>query len=265
MKIDWVVPSYRGMKADCFQGLIAMKRKTESHGHDVEFAEIVNNGYPHWARNDGISHIRPDCEAVLFVDDDMAPPTDSLVRLLASLSDEVPIVSGLCVSRGIPVKLCLTAWDPVLDTFKAVEYVEEDRVMVGNLGVGAAFLLVKRTVIDAVAQQWLTAEDWLADNRATFDRLGVSKFRREEERKRISEMRAEFVTSGANRAVPVIFNLHDTDSGYQFGEDIGFCRRCLQLGFPVAVDTTVQIGHIGDFPYHPSHLGMRTNAQAMIA
>ncbi len=35
--------------------------------------------------------------------------------------------------------------------------------MVGLLGIGAAFLLVRREVIDAVAQQWLAAEDWLAD------------------------------------------------------------------------------------------------------
>ncbi len=262
MLIDLVVPSYRGMKADCFQGLIAMKRKTEAYGHSVEFAEILNNGYPHWARNDGLSHIRPACEAVLFVDDDMAPPADSLVRLIAS---DLPIISGLCVSRGFPVKLCVTAYDERLDTFKAVEYVDEDRVMVGKLGVGAAFLLVKREVIDAVAAQWLGGYDWLADNREAFDRMRVSDFQREQERQRIAEQRAEFVTSGAHQANHKIFNLHDTPCGYQFGEDIGFCRRAIQCGYKVAVDTTVQIGHIGDFPYHPAHLGIKNSREALVA
>lgn len=73
-------------------------------------------------------------------------------------------------------------------------------------------------------------------------------------------MREEFIASGTYQANAKVFNLHDTPSGYQFGEDIGFCRRAIQCGYKVAVDTTVQIGHIGDFPYHPAHLGIKRNS-----
>lgn len=262
MKIDLIVPSYRNVKTDCFQALVGMINHTRENGHDAQLAEIYNNSYPHWARNDGLSRIRKDCEAVLFCDDDMLPERDSLVRLV---NDDLPVVSGLCTSRGFPVKLCLMAYDVKADTFKAVERVDQDRVMVGKLAVGAAFLLVKREVIDNVAAQWLSARDWLEDNREAFDRMRVSQFQRDQEQQRIAAMRAEFVASGANRSNPVIFNLKDTDSGYQFGEDVGFCRRAIQLGYPIAVDTTVQVGHVGDFPYHPMHLGIMHNREVLVA
>lgn len=262
MLVDLIVPSYRHINSNCFQALVGMVNYSREHGHDAVFSEIYNNGYPHWARNDGLARIRPDCEAVLFCDDDMVPETDALVRLI---DDDQPIVSGLCTSRGFPVKLCISAYDEKEDLFHHIEHVDEGALMIGKLGAGAAFMLVRREVIEAVTVQWLGAHDWLADNKAMFDRMNVSKFRRGEERERIAKLRAEFRDSGEPRSVPTVFNLHDHESGRQMGEDVGFCRRCLQLGYKVAVDTTVQVGHVGDFPFHPMHLGVKSNAEAMVA
>lgn len=261
MKIDLILPSYRHVNSDCFNAVVALVNYTNARGHDVQLTEIYNNSYPHWARNDGLVRIRGDCEAVLFCDDDMAPLRDSLVRLIAS---DLPVISGLCTSRGFPVKLCITAYDEKEDLFHQIEYVDEDRVMGGKLGAGAAFLLVKREVIEAVKQQWLEAQDWLEDNRASLDRMRVSAFQREQERQRIANLRAEWLATD-QRAVPVLFNLHDHETGRQLGEDVGFCRRAIQLGYPIAIDTTVQVSHVGDFPFHPMHLGIKRNKDLLIA
>lgn len=261
MKIDLVIPSYRHVKSDCFQAIVALVNHTRTNGHDAQLVEIYNNSYPHWARNDGLVRIRPDAEAVLFCDDDMLPERDALLRLIAH---DMPIVSALCTSRGFPVKLCITAYSEQEDLFHQIEHVDGDTVMVGKLGAGAAFLLVKREVLDAVKAQWLEASDWIVDNAPSFDRMRVSAWQREQERQRIAALRAEYLVTDP-MATLKIFNLHDHESGRQLGEDVGFCRRAIQLGYKIAIDTTVQVGHIGDFPYHPMHLGVKSNAEAMAA
>lgn len=261
MKIDLIVPSYRHVNSNCFQALVGMVNHSRQHGHDVIFTEIYNNSYPHWARNDGLSRIRKDCEAVLFCDDDMVPERDALLRLIG---DDQPVVSALCTSRGFPVKLCITAYDEKEDLFHQIEDVDEGTLMIGKLGAGAAFLLVKIEVIEAIRGQWMEARDWLADNRLAFDRLHVRAELRERERRKIAASRLEWISSDP-KAVPVIFNLHDHESGRQLGEDVGFCRRAIQLGYKTAVDTAVQVGHVGDFAFHPMHLGIQNNRDAMVA
>ena len=37
-------------------------------------------------------------------------------------------------------------------------------------------------------------------------------------------------------------------------------RLVHQLGIKVYIDTGCLVGHIGDFPYSPMHLGVKTNA-----
>lgn len=44
--------------------------------------------------------------------------------------------------------------------------------------------------------------------------------------------------------------LKQPDGLGEFGEDISFCFKCIELGIPVYVDTTVRPKHMGDYGYN---------------
>lgn len=45
------------------------------------------------------------------------------------------------------------------------------------------------------------------------------------------------------------FAFQDSDLEEEVGEDIYFCKKAQKLGYEVWVDTTMQIGHIGEYIY----------------
>ncbi len=46
------------------------------------------------------------------------------------------------------------------------------------------------------------------------------------------------------------FQLEYDDKGeLQYGEDMSFCRKAREAGFDIFCDTTVKLGHLGDFQY----------------
>lgn len=252
MIVDLIVPTYRHVKSDAFHAINGMVNHSREQGHDVVMPEVYNNAYPHWARNDGLARIRKNCEAVLFCDDDMLPQRDALCNLIAH---NLPVVSALCTTRTPPVVLTVRSYDEDTGLFHRIDEVEEGCVMVGKIGCGAAFLLVKRKILEAVRDFWLTANDWVADNRGLFTRLGVAAATIEQERARIEKERCAFIRADGGKAV--IFDLFSLPNGFQVGEDLGFCRRVIQLGHKVGCDTTVQVAHIGDYPYGPHNLGIK--------
>jgi hypothetical protein len=250
VKVDILIPSYRPVDTDPIALILQMASYTAKAGHDVGSPLFLKNGIVTWARNNGMAQMREDADFVLWVDDDMLPPADSLVRLL---KHDQPVVSALMTTRALPPVLCVKAYDREKDTFCKVERVKPDTLIKGDIAVGTGFLLLRRDAIDAVSRQYAEARDWLDDVTPLFNRLGVNSDKREEERARLAASRADLIKRGQMK--PQLFEFFVNDAGQPHGEDISFCRRLLRLGFKIAVDTSVQIGHAGVFPYGPWNLG----------
>ena len=52
-----------------------------------------------------------------------------------------------------------------------------------------------------------------------------------------------------------VFDFPVTDAEDQLGEDIAFSRKLLNLNIPVAIDTSVAVGHLGEYPFGIWDLG----------
>jgi len=102
-----------------------------------------------------------DCTHVLFIDDDMAFPADSLMRLLAHDKD---IVSGLYLLRNYPhFPVMFDEWYP--DGRCRYAFLTPDKKglqKVVNIGLG--FSLIKIDVFKKLEDPWVTLGEYEKDN-----------------------------------------------------------------------------------------------------
>lgn len=241
MKIDLCLFSYRSGPASARMAIDRMVAHSLSEGLDVHVLTF-GNALIHRARNQALAATRQDA-AVLFVDDDMLPAEDALLRLVAS---GCPVVSALCTTRVPPVHIAAKVYRRETDDFGWIETVNLTKVVTGPFAPGTAFLLVDRATIDAIREYHLSARDWLDENVKRLNRLCVRAEKREAERQRLEGIRRGLWES---QHWLRIFDFPVNDSELQLGEDIALGRKLLNLGIPVAIDGTTPVGHLGEKAY----------------
>jgi hypothetical protein len=239
MKIDVIVPAYRFIDPECDAAITAMVAHTASQGFDVRMPRIKGHALPHRVRNEVLVKLRHDVDWVLWVDDDMYPTGDSLVRLLA--------------------------WSREDDRF--IKIPEEDwkehmgKVIRGPFGVGFGFALTSKQVLDEAIDFYLSGRDWLLFEVRQLNRLHVRKENREKERARIElERRNRYEEQQFLR----VFQHSVQDNELERGEDVHFSRVVLELGHHVTIDTTVQVPHMGKCPFGPQLIGVNDYRQLRI-
>jgi hypothetical protein len=202
----------------------------------------VSSSVIHWARNNLLTNLRQakqPADYVLLMDDDMTPPEDAIVKLLAH---NVDIVAGACTVRKDPPMPNFRRWLPEIFNWETMldwttvdgRYMGEGLVEVG--GVGTAFMLVKTTVLDKIGEYYLSCR---------YDReyLGMS----EDVARRVEQGRREYVLEAGNEWW-FQFLPHPWGHG-EFGEDLSFCFKARECGYKVFVDTSVCPGHIGSYEF----------------
>ncbi len=191
-------------------------------GIRVTFQFVVGSSVIHKARNELCAHfLAGDCTDLLFVDDDMEWSPNDVLRLLAS---DKPLIGGVGRMRvqkpnSDPAVWC---WRPRHDAAGNLHQDEMGAIEV--LGMGAAFMLINRSVFHGMAEahpEWARAggKDWpqsLRDNYFEFFRTG------------------------------------EEGSDIEFGEDYVFCNRWRALGNSVWVDPTITLGHVGSWNFKGS-------------
>jgi hypothetical protein len=196
----------------------------------------------HWARNDLLQNLRKSgqpADYVLMMDDDMTPPEDAIVKLLAH---DVDIVAGACTVRTDPPMPNFRHWVPEIFNWRTMldwttvdgRYMGEGLVEVG--GVGTAFMLVKTTVLDKIGEYYMSC-------RYEREYLGMS----EDVARRIEEGRREMSKQTRNEWW-FQFLMHPWGDG-EFGEDLSFCFKARECGYKVFVDTSICPGHIGSYAF----------------
>ena len=104
---------------------------------------------------------------------------------------------------------------------------------------GGAFLLVKRHAFDRIAQPWFACRfpmRWLdalaeVDNLVRCNNDGLNPW--------IGPLWTKLLQKAANDP-----QSRQAVSGYEVGEDSGFCDRAKAAGLRIGVDSNVEIGHI---------------------
>ncbi len=215
---------------------------TKEAGHDVRDF-LYGNALIHKSRNTALTKVRDGTEYVFMIDDDMVPQANAL---LAMMQHDLPVVSAACTTRVPPVEIAAKLYHAESDQFVPLDDLRPNTLLKGPFAVGAACVLFQRKVLDQLIEYFLSARDWMDENRRLLDRLHVRAENREKERRRKEDIRR---ANYANERAVRVFDFPINDAELQLGEDICVARKLIALGVPVAIDTRVMVGHMGEYPY----------------
>ncbi len=271
--VSVVIPSYQDLKAETRVALTLMVYETQCRcgdhkpwectrgKHDVLWLPQVGSSIIHWARDNMVALAlyaddgrpqRPPSEYFLLMDDDMLVETHHLKRLLLHKKD---IVGGICTVRRDPPVPTLRYWDATTGCFnEPVEWDWDAQKLIEVDACGAAFLLVRRRVLERMAEAYLDCmfeREW--DARRGYPLELVSAYWD----RRAAARRKRFDDAGANgwRKKDCWWfgfikgdDIHENTHG-ELGEDISFCWRARKLGYRIFVDPQVLPGHLGYYGY----------------
>jgi hypothetical protein len=230
-----LVPSYRA----------AHPKMLDALGHAVAYAkQFCGVSAPprcqscviHWSRNDLVTsayRTNKFFTHVLFVDDDIVPDRDSIVKMLRHDKD---FVGAMCVARVDPPQPVIRRFNPENGFYEPIVRWNELEPLIEVDAVGTGMVLVKRAVFDAVAQYWIEC-------RREQELYGLAGERLET----ISAARKDFYAKNQN-AWWFQF-MERADCVAEYGEDVSFCHKVRACGFKIHVDVTVAPGHVGDYAY----------------
>jgi hypothetical protein len=238
------VTSHGVVRSETFQALWEMRSHSESVGlRNVGWA-MVPGALVDKARNDSVrmmlSAFGGQAQWICFCDADMVPPKGALHQILSTAYGTHPhfdCLSGLCNLRG---DLALPTIDTGTGTWESW-YPHSGVVEV--IRTGAAFLLCKRHVFDRLPAPWFRLRvparpaDFMAevDNWARIKLNGSNPFHNLPGRpwERLMELASSDPSSQPGAFVPA-----------EVGEDSGFCDRVKNAGMRIAVDTSIEVGHL---------------------
>jgi hypothetical protein len=231
-KVCILIPSHRGVPRkveDALKEMVAYTRQfCQVAGPYVELGSLVHEARNRllskaWRSSSQFTHF-------LFVDDDMVPPPDALVKLLRR---EKSLVGGLYVTRAkTPTPVALTL-DPQgqmrpLPSFTPGELVEVE-------GMGAGLMLVSRECVQAVADYFITAQ-WEQKALGIAPSVAID----------LCQLRGD---RWQELKEALWFRFLPSPSGTEFGEDVSFCIAARDAGHVPYVDTDVVAGHLGEYVY----------------
>ena len=204
--------------------------------------EVVPGTLVEKARNDAVRQmLARGLQWILMIDGDASFSPDAILQILTAAfgpaSASVDVVGAYCTLKG-DVKL------PTMDTGTGTwesHYPGEGLKEV--IRTGAAFLLVKRHVVERLPEPWFRLRvparpvDFMAevDNWARMKLHGQNPFRHLPGNpwETLEELARNDPSSAPGKFVP-----------FEVGEDSGFCDRVRNAGMRIWVDTNIVVRHI---------------------
>lgn len=228
-------PTYRAPEPQMMDALRAMVRYT----HEKEIGRAysgppIQSSVVHWSRNSLLTeHLKsgkPWTHALL-IDDDIVPEPDDLQKLLAHGKD---IVAGLCTRRQDP-PIPNMRWLDENGEYRQI-WDWKENALIADVAVGTGFMLVSQHAFEQVAQAYfdcLWEQDFYGLSGEKLEAMKIARVKMFDEGKLCSWFR--FLP---NLKVP------------EMGEDISFCHVAKKYcGITTYVDTSVQPGHVGNYPF----------------
>jgi hypothetical protein len=270
--VDIVIPTQRGIEHETNSNLSLMIRDTQcfcgTHEawkcpkgrHSVRLLPVTSGTVVHWARNQAITMAlygqvddgRPPAEFLFLMDDDMLCQPWHLNRLLSYRKD---IVTGIATVRRDPPRPNIRMWDAEKEHFiTPVEWDWDTNKLIEIDAVGAAYLLVKRSVLEEMAAAYLNCHfERLVDKRKFPNCQEIDAYWNKKAERRRARFEAATSEGGDWKEADgqwfqFLDNIADSQAT-ELGEDISFCWKAKMLGFRIFADPQVLPGHIGKYAY----------------
>ena len=238
-----VITTYGVITQQTVSSLLEARSFAERQGLKNVSYQMISGTLVEKARNEAVRQTlrNTDFQWLLQCDADMTWQPDAFIRILASAYGELPaadVMGAYCPLRG---DLALPTMDTGTGTWEAGWFPGSGIVRV--IRTGAAFLLVKRHVLEALKDPWFRMRvparpmDFMAevDNFARLKFDGRNPFREMPNREweRLEDCAKQDPSVVAEQFVPV-----------EVGEDSGFCDRVCNAGFSIYVNTDIVCGHV---------------------
>ena len=232
-----LMPSYKGVSPDASNGLVEMMKASFEVCHPF-LEPTLRQSVVHWTRNNALTLLNKTLKPwdyVLFMDDDMVPPPDALSKLLAHQKD---LVAAACTVRMDPPMPNFRYYHAPTATFHPCLTWPEGALLGGfNIGIGTGMVLLSRNCLTRVGEYYINCkyeQKYYGFSGAELDRLQTARQKRAKDT-------GDFWW----------FEFLKQPQGLgEFGEDISFCFKCIELGIPVYVDTTVRPKHTGEYGFN---------------
>jgi len=269
-----LIPCYKQPHPKMQHAFAALVEHTRKHGVDIFARPIIQSSVVHWTRNsllaDLIKSEQPFTH-VLFIDDDIVPQPDYLVRML---KHNVDIIAALCTRRQDPPIPNARLYNQEAKRFEELWEFPDGLVEVGAVGTG--MFLMSRHALQQTAEiyfQCLHEKEFLGISGMLSDMKSLGKEQEDgwcfcgtpehsagckAARIAISSLESKFKIMSEERgkafdedANAWWFRFLACENGVgELGEDIGFCWAAHKYaGLKIYVDTTLQPEHMGDYGY----------------
>lgn len=227
-----LVPTHKEPQPETGNALNHLIQASKDYAH-VIMRPSVGSSVVHWVRNYLLAQLYKSgtpFDYVLFCDDDMVPPPDALITLLAKKGD---VVGAVCTVRQDPPLPNARYYNKTIQAYQTADI---DRAGVWNVGaIGTGFILLSKKVLDDVGEYTLK-------QRYFREHLGMS------EEKAVVREKADRERAEKDNNKFWFEFLKDPKAG-ELGEDISFCFKARECGYEVFGDSTIVVGHIGNYPY----------------
>jgi hypothetical protein len=230
-------PTYRTPEPEMKESLLHMCQHTNASGVATVYAgPPCSASVVHWSRNwlvgEQLKSGKP-WTHVLFIDDDIVVEPEALNKLLSHKKD---IVAGICTRRNDPPIPNIRFYDKAEGATRQIwEWPENQLIEVDAVGTG--LMLISKNALEQVAEAYFSCV-WEQDF------YGMSADRVERVKKeRLAKFDAEKICYW--------FRFLPTERGdIEMGEDVTFCYLAKKYcGLSIYVDTSVQPGHLGPYPF----------------
>jgi hypothetical protein len=233
-----LMPSYRLPAPQAWEGLNKMLRASMNVCRPF-MEPTIRQSVVHWSRNYCLSLLLKSMKPwdyVLFLDDDIVMPIDGLAKMLAHKKD---VVAAACTVRVDPPMPNFRTYDPEQRLFcTCLDWSREG--LLGEdilLGAGTGAMLISKACLTRVAEYYINCKY----EQKFYGLAGEALDKLQTGRQRIAKQTSDFWWFEF---------LKQPDGMGEFGEDISFCFKCIELGIRIHVDTTVRPKHMGDYGFN---------------
>lgn len=206
------MPVHRDIPPELMVSMFRTMNACRESGIDLTLHEEIGSSLIEAARSKTAYHfLQGRCDYLFWIDSDIIWEPEDFVKLVA-LCTAKDVVAACYPAKLIPKQFMING--DAGATITTDEYGLIDQIR----GIGMGFTCVSRQAVEALSNK--------TENLLRFPDIDEGK-----------------------TPIPKMFRTGETEDGHFMGEDMAFFHDLRELGFPLHIDPTVKLGHVGPYKF----------------